>query len=122
MRRAGNEGCHSPARSGLLSRRVPDRGEAGSDYSDDLALVSAAQLRTPFWHSGLAPKRGYSAATPAWANMSWPSPSTSTVSLALACLRRSKFSHTSFQLPRVAALEYSVARVSKKLACSTPFS
>ena len=42
--------------------------------------------------------------------------------LALAALRLSKLSQTSFQFPRVAALEYSVARVSKKLACSTPLS
>jgi hypothetical protein len=41
---------------------------------------------------------------------------------ALALRRPSKSDQTSFQLPRVAAFEYSVARVSKKLACSTPLS
>src|SRR5438128_283607 len=71
----------------------------------------------------------YSAATPAAVNMSGPSsafaeasadkPSFAASDFAF-CLR-SKLSQTSPQLPRVAALEYSVARVSKKLACSTPF-
>ena len=42
--------------------------------------------------------------------------------LPLIFWRRSNASHTSFHWPRVAALEYSVARVSKKFACSTPFS
>ena len=41
--------------------------------------------------------------------------------VSFAFRRESKLDHTSFQFPRVAALEYSVARVSKKLACSTPF-
>src|SRR5205085_2368055 len=67
----------------------------------------------------------HSAATPAASNISGPSPlalpSFAAVS-ALAFIRRSKLSHTVFQSPRVAALEYSVARVSKKLACSTPLS
>ena len=36
--------------------------------------------------------------------------------------RWSKLDQTSCQLPLVAPFEYSVARVSKKLACSTPFS
>src|SRR3546814_5389238 len=51
---------------------------------------------------------GYSAAMPALANMSSPSPSPSVVaapsSLALAFLRLSKLVHTLFQSPRVAAL------------------
>src|SRR5690606_2511167 len=38
----------------------------------------------------------------------------------LALGRASKLAQTSFQFPRVAAFEYWVARVSKKLACSTP--
>src|SRR3546814_16095060 len=69
---------------------------------------------------------GYSAAMPALANMSSPSPSPSVVaapsSLALAFLRLSKLVHTLFQSPLVAALYYSMARVSKKFACSPPFS
>ena len=86
-------------------------------------------------HQGIAggnsdpmfPQRGegiHSAATPARENISSPpsSGTTTTSPLALAFCRRSKLSHTSFQLPRVAALEYSVLRCSKKLACSTPFS
>src|SRR3990167_6709544 len=64
----------------------------------------------------------HSAATPARLNMSSPPSSSPSTSFALVRFLRSKLSHTSFQLPRVAALEYSVARVSKKLACSTPFS
>src|SRR6476469_7388354 len=74
-------------------------------------------------------KRGtHSAATPARENMSPPSlsasadePSPSFAAPFAFCLR-SKLSHTSFQFPLVAALEYSVERCSKKLACSTPFS
>src|SRR3546814_10157291 len=50
------------------------------------------------------------------------SPSSFAAGPALAFWRLSKLSHTSFQFPRVAAFEYSVARCSKKLACSTPLS
>src|SRR3546814_5990738 len=68
----------------------------------------------------------YSAAMPALANMSSPSfsasPAGAASSLVLAFLRLSKLVHTLFQSPRVAPFEYSVARVSKKLACSTPLS
>src|SRR3546814_9859001 len=63
---------------------------------------------------------------PALANMSSPSLSASFTgavsSLVLAFLRLSELVHTVFQSPRVAPLLYSVARVSKKLACSTPLS
>src|SRR3546814_9808349 len=41
-------------------------------------------------------------------------------SACLAFLRPSKLFQTVFQSPRVAPLLYSVARVSKKFACSTP--
>src|SRR3546814_7716528 len=66
----------------------------------------------------------HSAAIPALSNMSPSpaSPSSFAAGPALAFWRLSKLSHTSFQFPRVAAFEYSVARRSKKLACSTPLS
>src|SRR6185369_13034135 len=64
----------------------------------------------------------HSAATPAAENIS-PPPSPPPASSfaagpALAFCRLSNPSQTSFQFPRVAALEYSVARCSKKFACS----
>src|SRR5437868_7621209 len=83
---------------------------------------AAAQLA--FGHEG--PFVVHSAATPAALNISGPSPPSpagaSFAASARAFWRRSKLSQTSFQFPRVAALLYSVARVSKKLACSTPLS
>src|SRR3546814_13078479 len=63
----------------------------------------------------------HSAAIPALENISSPSSFIAPSSFARTFFRRSKLSHTSFQFPLVAALLYSVARVSKKLACSTPF-
>src|SRR5690606_19591207 len=66
----------------------------------------------------------YSAAcAPAPASPNNPGPSPSSASFAaapLAFCRAAKLAQTSFQFPLVAAFEYSVARVSKKLACSTP--
>src|SRR5690606_29779859 len=86
------------------------------------AGTGAHVIACPGWEE---PKRGvYSAAIPACLNMSSPSLSASRAgapsSLAFAFLRLSKLCQTVFQSPRVAALEYSVARVSKKFACSTP--
>lgn len=71
------------------------------------------------------PQPPYSAAIPLAANISGPSSTSlpiSPPSFALALRRWSKLAHTVFQSPRVAPFEYSVARVSKKFACSTPFS
>src|SRR3546814_8663205 len=78
-------------------------------------------MRISDWSSDVC-SSDLSAATP---DLSYKPPScvsSLAAATAFAFWRRSKLSHTSFQLPRVAAFEYSVARVSKKLACSTPFS
>src|SRR3546814_3378912 len=87
-----------------------------SDWSTDVCSSDLPPLK------GRGASVGYSAAMPALANISSPSASASAApsSLAFAFLRLSKLVHTVFQSPRVAALLYSVARVSKKLACSTP--
>src|SRR3546814_988722 len=85
-----------------------------SDWSTDVCSSDLPPLK------GRGASVGYSAAMPALANISSPSASASAApsSLAFAFLRLSKLVHTVFQSPRVAALLYSVARVSKKLARS----
>src|SRR3546814_19948301 len=70
-------------------------------------------MRISDWSSDVC-SSDLSAATPDLSNKPPSCVSSLAAATAFAFWRRSKLSHTSFQLPRVAAFEYSVARVSKR--------